>query len=441
MGGEEISSLEAGPDRRRLRIGLSAAAASAWVACSLYLTLAGSVPRFLRLGADTALGHLLLGVLVGGCVLCLVHAVSDGRRSLLRYAPAAALAGGLFLVATELLQYLSSTRQPELQDAAMDVVGVAAVTGALVASFRAARSRSDRIANGFVGVAIVLAGVVVGTTIAFSPEADDEDRARPARSAAADDCTRRFATFERPRVAMRRQPDRDPGESVEPLVRFDLASDPTRSSGALPAITVDRHGTDHLEGAGVVFSSPADALMSDRPVADLNRTISSGRAFSVEAWFRLGDVEQTGPTRIVTLSSGTKRDQLNFHLGVERNQVSVRIRTGCQLRNSFVTGRLSLAPTHVAVTFDDGLLLVFIDGHVVAEVELAEAELGGWDPAFPVSMGNEATLDRPFRGLISVVAFHDRALSRDEVAWQAGDTARRAAVGAVDAGDLVASGG
>ena len=38
------------------------------------------------------------------------------------------------------------------------------------------------------------------------------------------------------------------------------------------------------------------------------------------------NVQQTGPTRIVTSSAGIQSDEVNFHLGQEGSDLSVRLR-------------------------------------------------------------------------------------------------------------------
>lgn len=49
-------------------------------------------------------------------------------------------------------------------------------------------------------------------------------------------------------------------------------------------------------------------------------------------------------------------------------------------------------------------------------------KLEGWDPGYPLLIGNEATLDRPWLGKIFFVALYDRVLTADqiEVAFQGG---------------------
>ena len=45
----------------------------------------------------------------------------------------------------------------------------------------------------------------------------------------------------------------------------------------------------------------------------------------------------------------------------------------------------------------------------------ASQKLEGWDPGYPLLIGNEATLDRPWLGKIFFVALYDRVLTADEI--------------------------
>lgn len=46
---------------------------------------------------------------------------------------------------------------------------------------------------------------------------------------------------------------------------------------------------------------------------------------------------------------------------------------------------------------------------------LLPADFSNWDPTFPLQLGNEPSLDRPWRGRIYLVAIYDRALTAQEI--------------------------
>lgn len=419
----------------RRRLGWSLAAAGGWIGCALYLTLTASLPRSLRLGLNAGFGHLLLGVLVGGSLLCVVEAVTSDRRQLTRRALITAAATASFLVATELLQFLSDTRQPEIGDVIADATGVVAVTVTLVAAFRLGPRTASRTANGFVGVAIAGVLAVVVSTVAFPPDGPPEP-ATPARSADDDDCITRFRTFDRPTATGRTSaPTGDDAQRRQALALVDLAAEPIQAISPLGDIDVELEpalDTHHLPGAGVVFRSDTDLVQASGAVAEMIEMLSRGSTFTVEAWIRPATLDQGGPARIATLSAGRNRQQVNLHLGIDDDQLSVRVRTACQPSTWFEVGELSTSATHVAVAFDNGELSVFIDGARRAEVSLDKPELSGWDRAFPLSIGNETTADRAFQGAISAVAFYDWPFDDDDAERQAGARERREALDAIE---------
>ena len=71
---------------------------------------------------------------------------------------------------------------------------------------------------------------------------------------------------------------------------------------------------------------------------------------------------------------------------------------------------------HLVATYDKGAVSVFVDGILVDEVAFEPGSLGGWDASLPLLIGNEATLNRPFKGDTFMVALYARALSPAEVA-------------------------
>ena len=69
-----------------------------------------------------------------------------------------------------------------------------------------------------------------------------------------------------------------------------------------------------------------------------------------------------------------------------------------------------------------GSTAVYVDGTLVDEVTIEPGPIEHWNPEFPLLVGNEATLDRPFIGDVFSVAVYGRALARQEIGqnYQAG---------------------
>ena len=126
-------------------------------------------------------------------------------------------------------------------------------------------------------------------------------------------------------------------------------------------------------------------------------------------------------SRIVTISDGTERDQVDVHLGQERDALSVRLRASCgqfnwtTVEDVFVKRRRL---EHLVLTYAHGVQRIYVQGRLVDATRF-DGRLAGWDRRYPLVVGNEATRDRPFVGDVSLVAVYDRALSASEIAASA----------------------
>ncbi|MEM9566044.1 MAG: LamG domain-containing protein [Actinomycetota bacterium] len=394
---------------RRQRI-WAIAAAAAWGVAAIYLTMASSQPRLPVLDLEATTGHLLLGILVGGSLLSLLRVTTPPSGSFVRRAAVAIIGSLAFLGLTEVLQNFSDTRRPELGDAAADALGVAIITTLLVTAFVLLPDRAVAIASGFSVVALSAAAAVLVSS-AVLPPAFGPAAAWPVDGAIG--CIERYEAFDPPRPA-------DTSTSgpidAEPALAVDLAADPERSTGRLPELVLEPSGSlETVDGVGVRFGDDTeDGLRSVGPATDLVDALVAAKAFTVEGWIRPDNLTQNGPTRLVSVSDGSKKEDVNVHLGIEDERLSFRLRTGCR-PIWFRTGRLSTAATHVAAVFDRGDVVLYVDGRPIMAAELDDPALDGWDRTYPLLIGNERTLDRPFEGVAASIAFHDRALDAAEI--------------------------
>ena len=128
--------------------------------------------------------------------------------------------------------------------------------------------------------------------------------------------------------------------------------------------------------------------------------------------FRPERLDETGPARVVTISSGTDEGQVNVHVGQEGRSLSIRLRATCNefnwttVPNVFTSTRDTV---DVALTFGDRTERVYVGGAPVAAWRL-RGTLDNWDPTFPLVVGNEATLDRAFVGDVFDVRVYGQAL-------------------------------
>ncbi|HSL83611.1 MAG TPA: LamG-like jellyroll fold domain-containing protein [Thermoanaerobaculia bacterium] len=119
------------------------------------------------------------------------------------------------------------------------------------------------------------------------------------------------------------------------------------------------------------------------------------------------------------LSYGQGTGARNLALGQAGRRLVLRVRTRSTGRDAdrpqldlfeLPPGR----PTHVAVTYEPGLLRVYLDGGPVLETEEIQGGLGQWGD-FPLVFGDDARGGHPWDGTLEGVAFHARVLSPEEL--------------------------
>ncbi|MET0421956.1 MAG: VanZ family protein [Acidimicrobiia bacterium] len=364
------------------------------MACALYLGLATRLPIVGDVDASTwaKWGHVVATMFLAALVyLMLVDAGRTRRDAAVITLVVAAGAGALL----EVLQAIGGVRDPSIVDVLYDTLGAVVAVGLLSLPLLSLRAWSN-----VVTVAVVAMIVVVVPAALFATPGDETlacDLLRvPVEAAAAS----------------------DPGATVPtPIARYDfdagsgtVAAD---MSGAAPALDLQlsRAGVSWIEGGGPHFDG--GVARSAESAASIAKATKRSGAITVEAWVRTDRLDQTGPARLVSISDGTQYHDVNVHLGQDADALSVRLRTSCgdftapTIPNVF-TSRTTAE--HVAVTFADGIERVYVGGKNVAAWRL-EGRLAGWDPTFPLVVGNEATLDRPFDGDVFAVAIYHQALS------------------------------
>jgi hypothetical protein len=159
-------------------------------------------------------------------------------------------------------------------------------------------------------------------------------------------------------------------------------------------------------------------IAAERPPTKLIEAIKKSRAVTLEAWITPRDAHQSGPARIVSLSSGT--GARNFTLGQDGDKYDVRFRTTQSDGNGLPSlatssGAVQTRLTHVVYTRDKaGKATLYVNGKEQGAREVAGG-LSNWDANFRLTMANETTKDRLWQGTLHLIAMYDRALSPAEV--------------------------
>jgi VanZ family protein len=172
------------------------------------------------------------------------------------------------------------------------------------------------------------------------------------------------------------------------------------------------------DGHGLQFVSAGVARSASRPAKLHERLIAAGR-FSIEIWISPADQRQRGPARIVSYSESTQ--WRNFTIGQWESDLAVRLRTTRNNLNGtdpHVTVKDVFAVPgfrHIVMTYDGAYERVYVDGTLRTTTDDVQGTLANWDAEHWLVVGNEHTADRPWRGVIRLLAIYDRVLGGGEV--------------------------
>ena len=160
-------------------------------------------------------------------------------------------------------------------------------------------------------------------------------------------------------------------------------------------------------------------IRSDGAAKKIIDAVQKSNELTIEVWAKPSDLKQEGPARVVSLSRDTSNR--NFTLGQERDQWDFRLRTSRTSSNgipSLPAGSKSARTelTHIVFARDrSGEATIYIDGKQNARRKI-DGDFRNWDSVYRLSLGNELTGDRPWRGTLHLVAIYGRALSAAEAA-------------------------
>ena len=205
------------------------------------------------------------------------------------------------------------------------------------------------------------------------------------------------------------------------LYTFDVVDDgivPDRSGFGEPLnLRIDKPQSTLVRN-GKMFVSSSVLIASDGPATKIIAELRETNALTIEVWIKPLDLKQSGPARIVSLSSDPS--QRNVTLGQDKGRLDARLRTSSTDNNgqpSTAGPENSLATklTHVVFTRsaggDAGL---YQDGKKIVSGNVA-GDFANWSNDFRLSIANEITGDRPWLGDLHLVAIYSRALSDTDV--------------------------
>jgi hypothetical protein len=154
----------------------------------------------------------------------------------------------------------------------------------------------------------------------------------------------------------------------------------------------------------------------------LIEALKKSKAFSIEVWITPGEKKQSGPARIVTLSSGPS--ERNFTLGQDESNYQVRLRTTKSDANgmpalSSSSGVVETNRTHLVYTCEaTGAAKLYINGverGMQEGTQEGASDFANWNDGFQLALANETSKDRAWKGTFHLVALYSRSLKPSEI--------------------------
>lgn len=219
-------------------------------------------------------------------------------------------------------------------------------------------------------------------------------------------------------------------KNVIALYEFKTGSGSTvfDTSGVDPAADLTLSGTrvtdfDWVGGWGVVFKTPmAKAQASTTTSRKFHDRITATGEYSLEAWVIPGNVTQED-ARIVSYSGSTTARNVTMGQTLYnydffgRSTATPGSNGTPALSTDDADERLQASLQHVVMTFDPvNGRRIYVNGEFTGDADSSGGgTLGDWDNSFAFVLGNEVSNNRPWAGVVRLVAVHNRALTEAQI--------------------------
>jgi hypothetical protein len=208
----------------------------------------------------------------------------------------------------------------------------------------------------------------------------------------------------------------------EPIVLYQFEKDTSSqildSSGITPPAHLDipDKGAVRREAGSLALLRPT-LLATKSPPAKLINAVKKSGEITISAWITPGNLTQSGPARIVTLSRDSSNR--NATLGQDKTKFDARFRTektGANGIPSLNSGKVATKKTHVVFTRSkNGQGTMFINGRQSGQRNFSGSPRN-WDDNYRLALGNELSNDRPWLGTFHQIAIYAQAMSASDIA-------------------------
>ncbi len=193
------------------------------------------------------------------------------------------------------------------------------------------------------------------------------------------------------------------------------------TSGVEPALNLNLAGDVAWVGGWGINLRGGKAQGSTTASRKLHDLIKATGEYTIEAWVAPGNVAQED-ARIVSYSGGTTTR--NFMLGQTlysydfyNRSTRTSVAGDPKLTTAAADEDLQATLQHVVVTYDPVRgRRIYVNGEFTDDLDpVAGGTLGDWDDTFAFVLGNEVSGDRPFQGVLRLVAVYNRALTDPQI--------------------------
>lgn len=194
------------------------------------------------------------------------------------------------------------------------------------------------------------------------------------------------------------------------------------TSGVDPAADLNIIGDfEWVGGWGIAFKTGmAKAQATATSSRKLHQLITATGEYSIEAWVTPGNVTQEDARIISYSGSKTARNFTLSQTLYNYNAFGRSTATGTNgtpaLSTRDADRRLQASLQHVVMTFDPvNGRRIYVNGEFTGDMDSGGGTLGDWDSSFAFVLGNEVSNDRPWTGVVRLVAIHNRALTAPQI--------------------------
>jgi cytochrome c553 len=194
------------------------------------------------------------------------------------------------------------------------------------------------------------------------------------------------------------------------------------TSGVLPGLDLTLTGNvTWVGGWGINIAAGGKAQGSTEASQKLATLIQSTGEFSLEAWIAPANVTQK-TAEIISYSGGDTTRNMTLSQQLQQYEAEVRSSKTSDngdppLLTAVANNSAQASLQHVVLTFDpvSGRKL-YVNGVFTKDVDpQGGGSLASWDNTFALVIGAETSSDRPWQGVVRMLAIHNRALTAAQV--------------------------